>query len=49
MSERLMGRKVSPMEISKASKSLTKAVEAWRERDLSGDPKLEAITSGHDK
>lgn len=37
MSRRLIGRKISPMEVSKASKELTKAVEEWRERDLSGD------------
>lgn len=38
MSERLMGRKISASEVSKASKELTRAVEAWRERDLSGEP-----------
>jgi putative transposase len=37
MSRRLIGRKISPMEVSKTSKDLTKAVEEWRERDLSGD------------
>tara|TARA_B100001964_G_scaffold225863_1_gene274107 strand:- start:11 stop:1252 length:1242 start_codon:yes stop_codon:yes gene_type:complete len=35
MSERLIGRKISPMEVSNASKELSQAVEAWRERDLS--------------
>ncbi len=38
MSERLIGRPVSPMEVSKASRELTRAVEAWRERDLSAEP-----------
>lgn len=37
MSNRLIGRKISPSEISKASKELTEAVEQWRERDLSGE------------
>lgn len=37
MSQRLIGRKVSPMEVSKASQELTRAVEAWRERDLSSE------------
>jgi putative transposase len=37
MSERLIGRKISPTEISKASQELTRAVEAWRDRDLSGE------------
>jgi putative transposase len=35
MSRRLIGRSVSPNEISKASKALSEAVEKWRERDLS--------------
>ena len=35
MSERLIGRKISHSEVSKASKELSKAVEQWRERDLS--------------
>ena len=35
ISERLIGRKISPMEVSNASKELSRAVEAWRERDLS--------------
>jgi len=35
MSERLIGRKISAGEISKSSTSLTEAVEAWRQRDLS--------------
>lgn len=38
MSQRLIGRKISPTEVSNASKELTKAVEQWRERDLSGEP-----------
>ena len=38
MSETLVGRKLSPMEVSKASRELTQAVEAWRERDLSSEP-----------
>jgi putative transposase len=37
MSERLIGRKLSASEVSKASKELTQSVEAWRERDLSGE------------
>jgi putative transposase len=37
MSQRLIGRKISPMEVSKASQELTQAVEAWRERDLSSE------------
>lgn len=39
MSERLIGRKISPAEISNANKELTDAVLKWRKRDLS----LEAI------
>jgi len=35
MSERLIGRSISATEVSKAGKELTRAVEAWRERDLS--------------
>ena len=38
MSETLIGRKLSPMEVSNASRELTQAVEAWRERDLSLEP-----------
>jgi len=38
ISERLMGRRLSATEVSKASRELTQAVEAWRERDLSGEP-----------
>lgn len=38
ISERLMGRKLSANEVSKASGQLTEAVEAWRERDLSEEP-----------
>lgn len=37
MSQRLIGRKISPTEVSKASQELTGAVEAWRERDLSSE------------
>ncbi len=37
MSERLIGRKISSSEVSKASKELTRSVEQWRERDLSGE------------
>ena len=36
ISERLIGRRISATEVSKASKELTEAVERWRERDLSG-------------
>ena len=35
ISEKLIGRRISPTEVSKASKQLAKAVETWRERDLS--------------
>jgi putative transposase len=35
MSERLIGRSISPTEVSEASKQLAGAVEEWRERDLS--------------
>jgi len=35
MSERLIGRSISATEVSEASKELTRAVEAWRERNLS--------------
>lgn len=35
MSERLIGRSISPTEVSAASKELTSAIEQWRERDLS--------------
>ena len=38
MSERLIGRKISPSEISNANKELIDAVEKWRERDLSENP-----------
>jgi len=37
MSERLIGRRISASEVSKASKELTEAVDRWRERDLSGE------------
>ena len=35
LSERLIGQKISPNEVSNSSRALTEAVEAWRERDLS--------------
>lgn len=35
MSKRLIGRRLSPGEISNVSRELSAAVEAWRERDLS--------------
>jgi len=35
ISERLIGRRISPMEVSHAGKALSGMVEAWRERDLS--------------
>jgi putative transposase len=38
ISERLIGRKISSMEVSNAGKELVQAVEAWRERDLSSEP-----------
>ncbi len=38
MSERLIGRKISPTEVSNANKGLIDAVEKWRNRDLSGEP-----------
>jgi len=38
MSERLIGRKISPSEVSNANKELIDAVEKWRERDLSVEP-----------
>jgi putative transposase len=38
MSERLIGRKISPTEVSNANKELIGAVEKWRTRDLSGEP-----------
>jgi putative transposase len=38
MSERLIGRKVSPTEVSNANKELIGAAEKWRTRDLSGEP-----------
>ena len=37
MSERLIGRKISPAEVSNANKELIDAVEGWRNRDLSGE------------
>lgn len=35
ISDRLLGRKISAGEVSKVSSQFTKAVETWRERDLS--------------
>jgi putative transposase len=37
MSERLIGRRISAMEVSNAGKELSRSVEAWRERDLSSE------------
>jgi putative transposase len=38
LSERLIGRPISACEVSKCSAQLSEAVEAWRERDLTGEP-----------
>jgi putative transposase len=38
LSKRLIGRKISPEEVSKANRELTAAVEQWRMRDLSREP-----------
>lgn len=38
ISEKLIGRQISPSEVSNASKQLAKAVETWRQRDLSAEP-----------
>jgi putative transposase len=38
MSKRLLGRRISPAEVSNANKELVEAVEKWRMRDLSQDP-----------
>ena len=38
ISERLIGRRISPTEISSVNKELNDAVEAWRRRDLSQEP-----------
>ena len=38
ISERLIGRRISPTEISSASSDLNGAVETWRRRDLSQEP-----------
>lgn len=38
ISERLIGRKISPAEVSNANKELIDAVEEWRTRDLSLEP-----------
>jgi putative transposase len=37
MSKRLIGRSISPAEVSNANKDLTDAVEKWRTRDLSAE------------
>ena len=37
LSKRLLGRKISPGEISKSNKELIDAVEQWRNRDLSNE------------
>jgi putative transposase len=38
ISERLIGRRISPTEISSVSGQLNASVEAWRQRDLSTEP-----------
>jgi putative transposase len=38
ISGKLIGRKISAAEVSNASRQLSEAVEAWRERDLSVEP-----------
>jgi len=38
MSERLIGRRISPTEVSNSNKELIDAVEKWRNRDLSEEP-----------
>ena len=38
ISERLIGRKISPAEISSVNVGLTKAVLKWRQRDFSQEP-----------
>jgi putative transposase len=38
MSERLIGRRISPTEVSNANMELIDAVERWRDRDLSEEP-----------
>jgi len=37
ISKKLLGRKVSPQEVSNAHKELTEAVDSWRNRDLSDE------------
>lgn len=37
LSKRLIGRSISPTEISNANKELTESAEKWRMRDLSGE------------
>jgi putative transposase len=38
ISEKLVGRRLSSNEVSKATKQLSQAAEAWRQRDLSSEP-----------
>lgn len=38
ISEKLIGRKICATEVSKASRQLSEAVEAWRQRDLAKEP-----------
>ena len=38
ISEKLVGRRLSSAEVSKSSKQLAQAVEAWRQRNLSSEP-----------
>jgi putative transposase len=38
ISTRLIGRRISPAEVSNANKELIDAVEKWRDRDLSDEP-----------
>jgi transposase-like protein len=38
MDERLIAQEISPMEVIHASKELVRAVDTWRERDLSEGP-----------
>ena len=37
LSKKLIGRKISPAEISNANKELIDSVEKWRDRDLSDE------------
>ena len=40
ISEKLIGRRLSATEVSKASRQLSEAVEVWRQRDLSAEPQV---------